>query len=315
MNEGARHGRPRIHVAPLVSDEMKAAVEAGGGQLVDDVAAADAVIWTIPGQADQLKQLLADSPARWVQLPFAGIEAFFAADAIDDSRTWTCTKGIYGPATGERALALMLAVARQLHTHARERKWAESGFGRPERRLTGATVVIIGTGGIGRWLARALQPLGARVIGVNRSGADLDGAERTVTVDRLTEVVGEADFLVVAAASTAATRHLVDAELLKAMRPDVWIVNVARGPLIDTDALVEALEQARIGGAALDVTDPEPLPEDHPLWRFDNVLITPHVANTWDMAVPELLAVIERNVLAFAAGEPLEGVVDPQAGY
>ena len=306
----------KVHVAPVMSDEMRGAVQAGGGQLVDDAAAADAVIWTIPGQADQLKELLTRSNARWVQLPFAGIESFFAAGAIDDSRVWTCTKGVYGPATGEHALALILAVARQIHTHARERKWGESGFGRPERRVAGTTVVIIGTGGIGRWLARALRLLEVRVIGVNRSGNELEGAERTVTVDRLAEVVGEADFVVVAAASTPATRHLVDGQLLKAMKPDAWVVNVARGSLIDTDALVEALEQGRIGGAALDVTDPEPLPEGHPLWGLDNVLITPHVANTWDMAVPELLALIERNVRAFGAGDDrLEGLVDARAGY
>jgi phosphoglycerate dehydrogenase-like enzyme len=136
-----------------------------------------------------------------------------------------------------------------------------------------------------------------------------------VTVDRLPEVVGDADYLVIAAASTPETRHLVDAALLARMKPDAWIVNVARGPLIDTDALVTALEDGKIGGAALDVTDPEPLPEGHPLWTMDNVLITPHVANTWDMAVPELLALIERNVAAFAAGRPLEGLVDASAGY
>ena len=305
----------KVHVAPFVSDEMKAAVESGGGAISDDPEAADAVVWTIPGQAEQLKELLEKSPARWVQLPFAGIEAFFEAGAITDERTWSCTKGVYGPATGEHALALMLGVACALHTHARDRKWAEAGFGRPERRLAGATVVIVGTGGIGAFIARALAPLEAQVIGVNRSGKALDGAARTVTVDRLSEVVGDADYLVVAAASTPETRHLVDAALLARMKPDAWIVNVARGPLIDTDALVTALEDGKIGGAALDVTDPEPLPEGHPLWTMDNVLITPHVANTWDMAVPELLALIERNVAAFAAGRPLEGLVDASAGY
>lgn len=306
---------PRVHVAPVMSDEIKAAIEAGGGEVTENSGAADAVVWTVPFQAEDLKELLLESSARWVQLPFAGIESFFVAGTIDTERTWTCTKGVYGPATGEHALALMLGAARQLHTHARDRRWADAGFGRPERRLAGSTVVIVGTGGIGIFLARALGPLEALVIGVNRSGRPLQGAARTVTVDSLPEVVGEADFLVLAAASTPATHRLVDAGLLSKMKPDAWIVNVARGPLVDTDALVAALTEQRIGGAALDVTDPEPLPEGHPLWGLDNVLITPHVANTWDMAVPELLALLERNVAAFAAGRPLEGLVDASLGY
>jgi phosphoglycerate dehydrogenase-like enzyme len=99
------------------------------------------------------------------------------------------------------------------------------------------------------------------------------------------------------------------------MSEDAWIVNVARGGLIDTDALVNVLSDKRIGGAALDVTDPEPLPDDHPLWNLDNAIITPHVANTWAMALPELRELIRRNVRHFSRGEPLEGVVDVSLGY
>jgi phosphoglycerate dehydrogenase-like enzyme len=234
---------------------------------------------------------------------------------IDDARTWTCTKGVYGHACAEHALALMLAAARRLHQHVRDRRWVEGGFGSPERMLAGKTVVIVGTGGIGSALVALLKPLRARILGVNRSGRALGGAERTMPVGELTAVVGEADFVVLAAASTPETRHLVDAELLARMRPDAWIVNVARGELVDTDALVAALRQGQIGGAALDVTDPEPLPVGHPLWELPETIITPHVANTWDMAVPELLAMVGRNVAHFAAGEPLEGVVDVALGY
>jgi D-3-phosphoglycerate dehydrogenase len=250
-----------------------------------------------------------------VQLPFAGIEAFIAAGIVDPALTWTCTKGVYGPACAEHALALMLAAARRLHDHIKASTWRSGGFGSPERRLAGTTALVIGTGGIGSALVPMVRPLGVRVIGVNRSGRALEGADRTVTVDRLMDVVPEADWVVIAAAATPETRHLVDAGVLTAMRASAWVINVARGELVDTDALVAALEAGTIGGAALDVTDPEPLPDGHPLWALDNVILTPHVANTWDMAVPELVAMVERNVAHFAAGEPLEGLVDPEAGY
>jgi phosphoglycerate dehydrogenase-like enzyme len=160
-----------------------------------------------------------------------------------------------------------------------------------------------------------VKPFGVRIIGMNRSGKPLEGAERTVRVGELLDVVGEADWVVLAAASTPETRHLIDDEVMTAMRDSAWIVNVARGAIIDTDALVAALVAGRIGGAALDVTDPEPLPDGHPLWDIPNAIITPHVANTWDMAVPELVGMVARNVAHFAAGEPLEGLVDPTAGY
>jgi D-3-phosphoglycerate dehydrogenase len=174
---------------------------------------------------------------------------------------------------------------------------------------------VVGTGGIGKALVAMLGPLGPRMIAVNRSGRSLEGAERTVTLDALRRVIGEADFLVLAAPVTEATRRLVGRELLSRMRSEAWVVNVSRGALVDTGALVDALREGRIGGAALDVTDPEPLPDGHPLWSFDDVLITPHVANTWEMALPELAAQVRRNVERFIRGDPLEGLVDPALGY
>lgn len=306
---------PRIHIAPVATDELTAAVEQGGGLVAEDPAGADGLIWINPRDPDGLRDLLEGSSAKWIQLPFAGIEGFVAAGVIDPARTWTCTKGVYGHACAEHALALMLAAARCLPLHARERKWREGGFGSPERRLAGATVLIVGAGGIGRALIAMLESLRARVLAVNRSGRDVPGAVETGSAAQLVELVPQADYVVITAASTPETHHLFDAGLIGRMKRDAWIINVARGELIDTDALVEVLRDGQIGGAALDVTDPEPLPPEHPLWALDNVLITPHVANTWDMAVPELVALVERNVAHFARGEPLEGLVDTNLGY
>ncbi len=310
---------PRIAVAPSGVELVAALVEDARARIVDP-AEADGLIWTDPADPHGLKELLAACPARWVQLPFAGIESFFAAGAIDPDRTWTCAKGIYGPATAEHALALMLMAARRLHVHARATKWASeagvgSGFGAAERRLAGMTVLIVGTGGIGTALVGMLRPLGPRIVAANRSGSPLDGAAATVPVERLDELVAGSDMIVLAAALTPQTRHLIDAAKLDAMKSSAWLINVARGGLVDTHALVPALRSGAIGGAALDVTEPEPLPDGHPLWELPNAVITPHVANTWDMAVPELAGLVGRNVRRFGRGEELEGLVDPVAGY
>ena len=170
----------------------------------------------------------------------------------------------------EHALALLLAGVRGIAYYARTKTWDP----RSERVLEGSTVAIIGAGGIGRVLIAMLEPHDVEIIAVTRSGRD-----GTLPVERLDEVWGGADHFVIAAPSTDDTKHLVGARELAAMKPHSWIVNIARGSLIDTDALVAALDAEQIGGAALDVTDPEPLPDGHPLWDSPRALITPHVAN------------------------------------
>jgi phosphoglycerate dehydrogenase-like enzyme len=314
--------RPRIAVLGTLSPpgvdlaaELRGGVLEGGGELVG-VAEAEGIVWIDPADPDGLKRALEESPARWIQLPFAGIEPFVAAGVLDPRREWTCAKGIYGESCAEHALAFMLMAAHRMHLHARATKWmAEQDKIHDRRFHANATVAIVGTGGIGRSLAAMLEPFEVRILAANRSGRALEGAETTVTTDRLPEVVGAADFVVLAAALTDDTRGLFDADMLGHMRPHAWLCNVARGKLVDTDALVEALRSGAIGGAALDVTDPEPLPDDHPLWGFANVLITPHVANTWVMGAPALRRLVARNVRAFGTGKELEGRVDPALGY
>jgi phosphoglycerate dehydrogenase-like enzyme len=305
---------PRIAVLPRPDNGIVAAVEEGGGR-VSDAPEADGIVWIDPADPAGLGRALEASPARWVQLPSAGIESFFAAGVIDPERQWTCAKGTFGHACAEHALGFMIMAARRMHEHARAHTWKGEGPHSREKRLHGSTVVIVGTGGIGAPLPAMLAPLGARAIGVNRSGRPLKGAERTLTWDRLAEALPGADYVVLAAAYTAETKGLFDARMLSHMHSDAWLINVARGGLVVTDALVDALRRGALGGAALDVTDPEPLPTGHPLWSLENAVITPHVANTWIMGLPELRARIARNVRRFAAGEPLEGPVDPALGY
>ena len=177
--------------------------------------------------------------------------------------------------------------------------------------LEGSTVAIVGAGGIGRVLIDMLAPHDVEVIAVTRSGRD-----GTLPVDRIDEIWGSADHFVIAAPATDATKHIVGERELAAMKPHAWIVNIARGSLIDTDALVKALEEERIGGAALDVTDPEPLPDGHPLWDSPRALITPHVANPPSTMDRDLAKRVEENVRRFArrrgaggAGQPAERVL------
>jgi phosphoglycerate dehydrogenase-like enzyme len=285
------------------------AIQAGGGELLEP-RDARGLIWCDPAAPDELRELLASTPGiEWVQLPFAGVEPY--RDVIDDRRVWTCAKRVYGTEVAEHALALLLAGFRGLGAYARERRWG------PERgrTLVGADVVIVGGGGIAEELLRLLAPFGCTTTAVRRRAQPVPGADRTVTTGSLPDALSRADAVVLALALTPETEGIIDAAALARMPAGAWLVNVARGRHVVTADLVAALDQGRIGGAALDVTDPEPLPEGHPLWQLDNCLITPHVANTFEMLRPRLAALVTANVARFAAGAPLEGVIDPIARY
>ena len=178
-----------------------------------------------------------------------------------------------------------------------------------------ATVAIGGAGGIGSAMIPALRGLGAEVLAVTRRGLPVEGAARTLPADRVDEVFAAADHVVLAAPATAATRALVGAEQLAALGAQGWLVNIARGSLVDTDALVAALAAGTIAGAALDVTDPEPLPDGHPLWSEPRCIVTPHSTNPTPLRDAALAERVTENVRRFAAGEDLLGPVDPERGY
>ena len=302
----------RIAVAPNNSELVADAVQAGGGELVDIGDGPDALVWMDPRNADGLRQVLAEAPtARWVQLPFAGIENFVRAGVLTRDRTWTCAKGIYAEPTAEHALTLALAGLRHLPQHARARSWGKQGG----TTLYDARVVILGGGGITSALLELLTPYRARTTVVRRSSDPVPGATRTVGRDQLDEVLPDALVVVLALALTPETEHVIGAKQLAAMSESAWLVNVARGRHVDTDALVAALTDNAIGGAALDVTDPEPLPDGHPLWSLPNCIITPHTANPWQVAQPLLAQRITDNVRRFEDGQELLGLVDLDAGY
>ena len=186
----------------------------------------------------------------------------------------------------------------------------------PPTVLWRKTVVVVGLGTSGQTMARVFAALGMRVLGVSRSERPVEGVDRILPRDRLVEAVAEADFVVLALPGGADTERIVDAAVLDAMKPSAFLVNVARGSVVDEEALVAALREGRIAGAGLDVFAREPLPDESPLWELENVVVTPHLAGRSDRYVEQALAIVEPNVRAFLAGrrEDIVNVVDGRDG-
>jgi phosphoglycerate dehydrogenase-like enzyme len=274
------------------------------------------LVWLDSQGGAELARTLDDNPQiEWVQLPWAGVDAFadnLVKHADSALPLWTSAKGAYAQPVAEHALMLALALLRVIPTRVRARSWSTAPEG---RSLYGLDVVLIGAGGIAVELARLLQPFGVRLTVVRRSDEPFAGADRTLAADRLREVLPTADVVFVAAAMTSGTADLIGAEELRIMKSSAVLVNVARGGLIDTDALTTALAEGAIHGAGLDVTSPEPLPDGHPLWDEPRVIITPHSADTPDMTGPLLAERLRLNVEAFLDHGRFVGIVDPKAGY
>ena len=287
--------------------DLVAAAQAGGAQVVP-VEDATALIWADPQNPQDIPALVHDR-LDWVQLPYAGIEPFL--HMLDTDRTWTCGKGVYAEPVAEAALAMLLAGFRHLAGYARETTWSAP----VGQNLHRANVVILGGGGITEELLPLLAPFDCHTTVLRRSETPVPGASQTLTLEALHQVLPDADAVVLALALTPETAGVIGAAELALMKPTAWLVNVARGGHVDTAALVDALQANSIGGAALDVTDPEPLPDGHPLWSLPNCLLTPHVANTPEMGLALLARRVRDNVERYVAGQPLIGLVDTQAGY
>lgn len=297
-----------VHVGPDRRPELEAAVVDGGGRIVG---LPDAVGVVYHGSDDPQEAAgMIHAGVRWLQLPHAGVEKWTAAGVVTRDPVWTSAAGAYGPQIAEHALALMLMAARQLHHLARADHWTTSRT----RTLDGTTAALVGFGGIGRSLLPLLNALGCEVLAVTDSG-NVPAARRTVPRARYRDVLPDADFVVLLAPLTPVTQGMISSAELAMMRPDSWLVNVGRGGLVVTDDLTEALRRGTVAGAALDVTEPEPLPDGHPLWSMSNAVITPHVANPPDARSRTLVRRVTDNVSRLVADEPLLGVIDPDQGF
>jgi phosphoglycerate dehydrogenase-like enzyme len=258
--------------------------------------------------------------AIWVQILGAGAERCLAVDRVaNGSIVLTNMQKMSSPAIAEHLIAMTLSLARKIPQFAKTMssgEWRRTGeITGSMQSIAGKTMLVVGLGGIGTEVARRAAALDMRVIGTRRSSRE--GPEFVDYVglsDELLVLVAEADFIANTLPLTAETTGLLDEEFFNAAKRGAILLNVGRGRTVVTDDLVAALESGQIGGAGLDVTDPEPLPADHPLWQMDNVLITPHLA--WrggDRVRHNIL--LKENLRRFAAGEALLNVVDPELGY
>lgn len=302
--------------ASTVNGLFEDAVRAGGGTVAALGPDTRGLVWLSSGDAESLVSVLEAHPGiEWVQLPWAGVDAFSSVLSPYAQRPrplWTSAKGAYSQPVAEHALALVLALLRVFPKRVLATGWSTVPEG---RSLYGLNVVIVGAGGIAIELLRLLKPFGVISTVVRRGPEPVEGATRTVTTDRLHEVLPGADVVVIAAALTSTTKNLIGAAEFALLSPEAILVNIARGGLVDTDALTAALAEGRLAGAGVDVTAPEPLGDGHPLWNEPRIIITPHSADTPSMTAPLLAERIRLNVSAFLGDGRFFGVVDPAAGY
>jgi len=259
---------------------------------------------------------------RWVQAPAAGVAHLLVPEFIASHIILTNSRGVSARAIAEHVMAVTLALARQLHVAARrqaERVWAFDEIFESGRSLTllGRHMGIVGLGSIGREVALLASAFGMHVAGTRRrSDRPLPtGVERVLAPGELGELLGWSDVVVLATPLTASTERLIDAAAIAAMKPRAMLVNIGRGKLIDDQHLIAALRAGRLGGAALDVFAPEPLPGDSPYWDLPNVIVTPHVSSAVEDYWPPVVQLFADNLRRFERGEALLNVVDKQAGY
>lgn len=263
---------------------------------------------------------LAGPTLRWIHVPGAGCEEFLIPELVASDIILTNGRIIQGPEVADHALALLLALTRNIHLVLRGRlgdglRPTDAIMPRP-LELHAKTAVVVGVGGIGMLIAERLAACGMHVIGVDQECVPMVRAlERWVPSHQLRGVLSQADVVVVSAPSTDATRKMFGVEEFRCMQPTAFFINVCRGALVDTEALTAALAQGRLRAAGLDVTDPEPLPDNHPLRAMPNVIITPHIAGPSDQNRERSFMLIQENIARFVAGQPLLNVVNKQLGY
>ncbi|MGH3878702.1 MAG: D-2-hydroxyacid dehydrogenase [Actinophytocola sp.] len=252
---------------------------------------------------------------RWVHASSAGVNHVLSPEVVASEVVVTNSRGIFDAPMAEYVLALALALAKDLPGTLRlqhERRWRH----RETERLGGKHALVAGTGPIGRAIGRTLAAAGMTVTGVGRRARESDPDLGTVLpMDRLAEGLAAADYVVLAAPLTDATRGMIDAAALSAMRPTARLINVGRGPLVVQEDLVAALTESRIAGAALDVFADEPLADSSPLWSMDNVIVSPHMSGDVVGWRAELVALFHDNLTRYLDGRPLRNVVDKRHGY
>lgn len=281
-----------------------------------DRAFAQAEVVFLFGQELTRERLQRAGRLRWIQSAYAGVDRLL--EAVPELRhhpaVLTNARGMHAATIAEHVFLMMLAWARRLPAYLqnqRMRRWERL----PVRELAGETLTVVGLGAVGQEVARRAHLFGMRVLGVRRRPRPVPGVDRVVSPAQLHEVLAVAPWVVISVPLTPETRRMIGQAELAAMRPGAFLINVARGEVIDEAALMDALGRGLIAGAALDVFATEPLPPHHPLWTMENVLITPHVAGNLRDYVGAALELFLDNLERYVQGEPLRNQVDKERGY
>lgn len=284
---------------------------------IDDVLWADAVLGNLP-----IELIRQNDHLEWFQSNFAGPDAYLAPGVLPPQCIITNATGAYGLAISEWMLGMWLGLLKDLFLYRDNQhaaRWA--AIERPVRSIAGSRVVCVGLGDIGSNFARRAHALGATVVGVRSRTPDPaqcpDYCLRVVGPEGLDAELAEADLVALCLPGTAKTARLFDAARLARIRPGAILINVGRGNAVDNDALAAALQNGALFAAALDVTDPEPLPPDHTLWRLPNVLITPHISGRFSLPQTKenIVQLFAHNLRRYAAGEVLDNQVSRSGGY
>jgi len=269
------------------------------------------------------EQFAVANKLRWIHSPAAAVHQLMFPELVNSEVIVTNGREVHGPVVAEHVIALVFALAKALPQALRlqqEHEWGQeaiwNGRSRP-REISGATLGLVGLGSIGREVARHASALGMRVIAVRErpEQGSPEGVQQVFASSQIDSLLEQSDFVVLAVPITAATRGLINDERLAHMKPGAYLINVGRGPLIDEAALVQALRDHKIGGAALDVFDQEPLPSDSSLWDLDNLLITPHTAGLTEKLWGREYVLFAENLRRYLNHQSLVAIVDKHKGY
>jgi phosphoglycerate dehydrogenase-like enzyme len=285
--------------------------------VMSEIADADAFVGEITSA-----QVRAAKNLKWVAIMSAGVErVLFPKDGSDDLRRsniiLTNNKIVQGPEIADHALAMLLMLSRNLYVlykNDQQQVWDPKSFHGIE--LRGKTAVVIGVGGVGSQIALRANAFGMTVIGVDPEDKPfLPFVERIVKPDQLDEVIPLADVVFISVPDTPKSHKMIGERQFQLMKKNSYFIAVSRGGIYEMPALVKALDEKRLAGAGVDVTDPEPLPKDSALWQFPNAIITPHIAGRSDQDASRMVGTIVENARRFVAGKPMINVVDKQKGY
>lgn len=300
-----------VAIEPKSFPEYEKAIELGQGKFAPLGPEVRGLIWTDYSSPSALGEVIDSNPQlEWVQLPFAGVDAF--SKQLNKNVLFTSAKGAYREPVAEHALMLALALGRKLPVRIKASTWGKS----EAFSFYDAKVLLVGAGGISEELIKLLTPFRTQITVVrNNPELPIAGAIKVAGLGELDNLIPEADLVIVTCALTDQTRGLINYQRLCLFKPTAYLVNIARGPIVVSNDLLKALDEGLLAGAGLDVTDPEPLPDGHAFYGRDDLILTPHTADTKEIVTRLFALRIQQNVKAFLGLGEWVGKVSPTLGY